>query len=76
MTTMETHSEHASFGGKTGFYSHRSEACGGGMRFAVYTPPQAAERPVPVLYYLAGLTCRKRPSCSRAEPSATPQNTA
>ena len=26
------------------------------MRFAVYAPPQAAERPVPVLYYLAGLT--------------------
>lgn len=27
------------------------------MRFAVFTPPQATARPVPVLYYLAGLTC-------------------
>ena len=27
------------------------------MRFAVYVPPQARERRVPVLYYLAGLTC-------------------
>jgi S-formylglutathione hydrolase len=27
------------------------------MRFAVYTPPQAESGPVPVLYYLAGLTC-------------------
>jgi S-formylglutathione hydrolase len=27
------------------------------MRFSVYQPPQAASRPVPVLYYLAGLTC-------------------
>lgn len=27
------------------------------MRFAVFTPPQAALRKVPVLYYLAGLTC-------------------
>ena len=27
------------------------------MRFAVYTPPAAARGPVPVLYYLAGLTC-------------------
>lgn len=26
------------------------------MRFSVYTPPQAASGPVPVLYYLAGLT--------------------
>ncbi|HKH12149.1 MAG TPA: S-formylglutathione hydrolase [Rubrobacter sp.] len=57
MATIETNSEHASFGGKTGFYSHRSETCDGEMRFAVYAPPQAAEGPVPVLYYLAGLTC-------------------
>jgi S-formylglutathione hydrolase len=27
------------------------------MRFAVFQPPQARARPVPVLYYLAGLTC-------------------
>src|SRR4028119_1755788 len=57
MATIETNGEHASFGGRTGFYSHRSEVCGGEMRFAVYTPPQAADGPVPVLYYLAGLTC-------------------
>jgi S-formylglutathione hydrolase len=57
MVTIETHGEHASFGGRTGFYSHHSGACDGEMRFAVYTPPQAADGPVPVLYYLAGLTC-------------------
>jgi S-formylglutathione hydrolase len=27
------------------------------MKFAVFTPPQAERGPVPVLYYLAGLTC-------------------
>jgi len=27
------------------------------MRFAVYVPPQALEQPVPVLYFLSGLTC-------------------
>jgi S-formylglutathione hydrolase len=27
------------------------------MRFAVYQPPQAASKPVPVLYFLSGLTC-------------------
>ena len=27
------------------------------MKFSVYLPPQAADRAVPVLYYLAGLTC-------------------
>ena len=50
-------SEHRCFGGTVGFYRHASEACGGDMRFGVYVPPQARERKVPVLYYLAGLTC-------------------
>jgi S-formylglutathione hydrolase len=27
------------------------------MKFSVFVPPQAAQRAVPVLYYLAGLTC-------------------
>jgi S-formylglutathione hydrolase len=56
-TNLETLSEHRRFGGKTGFYKHRSEACAAEMRFAVFVPPQAAQRRVPVLYYLAGLTC-------------------
>jgi len=50
-------SEHASFGGKQRFYSHDSRECATEMRFSVFLPPQAEERPVPVLYYLAGLTC-------------------
>jgi S-formylglutathione hydrolase len=50
-------SEHRGFGGTVAFYRHASEACGGEMRFGVYVPPQAAIRKVPVLYYLAGLTC-------------------
>lgn len=29
------------------------------MKFSVFTPPQAAQRKVPVLYYLAGLTCNE-----------------
>jgi S-formylglutathione hydrolase len=50
-------SEHACFGGVQGFYAHDSRACAAEMRFAVYRPPQAARGPVPVLWYLAGLTC-------------------
>jgi len=50
-------SEHCCFGGTVGFYSHRSETCNGEMRFAVYQPPQATSEPVPVLYFLSGLTC-------------------
>ncbi|HAJ59360.1 MAG TPA: S-formylglutathione hydrolase [Cyanobacteria bacterium UBA8543] len=50
-------SENRSFGGTVGFYSHRSETCNAEMRFSVYQPPQAKSQPVPVLYFLAGLTC-------------------
>jgi S-formylglutathione hydrolase len=53
LTTLE---EHACFGGTVGIHSHRSRACDAEMRFAAFVPPQAAEGPVPVLYYLAGLT--------------------
>ena len=54
---METISEQACFGGMQGFYKHESKAVGGPMRFAVYKPPQAARGKVPVVTYLAGLTC-------------------
>ncbi|HLZ67893.1 MAG TPA: S-formylglutathione hydrolase [Aliidongia sp.] len=55
--SFSTRSEQRCFGGRMGFYSHRSDATGTDMAFAVYLPPQAAKAPVPALYYLAGLTC-------------------
>lgn len=54
---FEVLSEQRCFGGVQGFYRHDSEAIGLPMRFGVYRPPQAGAGPVPVLYYLAGLTC-------------------
>ncbi len=57
MATLETISEQRSFGGVQGFYKHASSANNGAMKFAVYKPPQAEHNAVPVLYYLAGLTC-------------------
>jgi S-formylglutathione hydrolase len=57
LTALQLKSKAACFGGWVEFYSHRSECCGGEMRFSVYLPPQAQSRPVPVLYFLAGLTC-------------------
>jgi S-formylglutathione hydrolase len=55
--TLRIVSEHACFGGVQRFLAHESHECRTEMRFAVYEPPQARERRVPVLYYLAGLTC-------------------
>ncbi len=36
------------------------------MRFAVYRPPQHKSRPLPVLYYLAGLTCTEETFAAKA----------
>src|ERR1700755_2471301 len=44
--------------GKQGFYEHQSAVCAGPMKFSVFQPPAALRgEQVPVLYYLAGLTC-------------------
>jgi S-formylglutathione hydrolase len=50
-------SEHLCFGGRMGFYAHPSTETGTEMKFSVYVPPQAKQRRLPVLYFLAGLTC-------------------
>jgi S-formylglutathione hydrolase len=50
-------SEHRCFEGIQGFYRHDSQVIDLPMRFSVFRPPQAEQRPVPVLFYLAGLTC-------------------
>ncbi len=55
--TFTTISEHACFGGVQGYYQHASTVIGLPMRFGVFVPPQARSRPVPVLFWLAGLTC-------------------
>ena len=44
-------------GGTQGVYRHDSSETRCAMEFAVYVPPQAAQGPVPVLYWLSGLTC-------------------
>ena len=54
---MELISEHACFGGVQGFYQHDSDETGTPMRFGVFVPPHAKLEPVPVLFFLAGLTC-------------------
>ncbi|RZS77198.1 S-formylglutathione hydrolase [Pigmentiphaga kullae] len=48
---------HQCFGGQQRFYRHDSSAIGLPMRFSVFLPTHAEAGPVPVLFYLAGLTC-------------------
>ncbi|WP_088143728.1 S-formylglutathione hydrolase [Achromobacter xylosoxidans] len=54
---LELISQHRCFGGWQRYYRHESAEIGLPMRFSVYIPPQAEQGPVPVLFYLAGLTC-------------------
>lgn len=54
---ITTISQNTCFGGVQGVYSHESKETGCSMRFGLFLPPQAKLGPVPVLYWLSGLTC-------------------
>jgi S-formylglutathione hydrolase len=56
---MEIVSSHGCFEGEQRFYRHDSQVIGLPMRFSAYLPPAAVheKKRVPVLFYLAGLTC-------------------
>lgn len=57
---MQLLSTNACFDGEHRRYQHHSAALDCDMEFAVYLPPAAVgsnPRPVPVLYWLSGLTC-------------------
>ncbi len=54
---MQTLSENKTFDGMQGVYTHRSSACACDMTFGLFLPEEAKEGPVPVLWYLSGLTC-------------------
>jgi len=55
--TLTTLKEHRCHRGTQRVYRHESSATRCAMEFAVYLPPQAEHRRVPVLYWLSGLTC-------------------
>ncbi|MCB1985174.1 MAG: S-formylglutathione hydrolase, partial [Nitrosomonas sp.] len=54
---LEIRNQHSCFDGIQSFYQHTSQVIGLPMRFSVYQPPQAQQNPVPVVFFLAGLTC-------------------
>lgn len=54
---METIAENKCFGGVQGVYKHASTSCNCDMTFGLFLPDDAKDGPVPVLWYLSGLTC-------------------
>jgi len=63
---MKTLSENKCFGGVQGVYSHASDATGTEMTFGLFLPEEATEGPVPVLWYLSGLTCTHENAMTKA----------
>lgn len=56
--TIENVSQAKVFGGWHKQYTHQSVRLNCTMRFAIFLPPKASKNnPVPVLYWLSGLTC-------------------
>ena len=54
---LETLAENRCFAGRQLRFAHDSLTLKCRMTFSIYLPPQAQEEPVPVLYWLSGLTC-------------------
>lgn len=67
---MKTVSENACFGGVQGVYTHASKVCQCEMTFAVFLPEEAKVGPVPVLWYLSGLTCTHENAMTKAGAQA------
>lgn len=63
---MELVSENLCFAGKQQQYKHQSAVLGCEMQFSVFLPPQAEQGPVPVLYWLSGLTCNDQNFVTKA----------
>jgi len=63
---IEVISRHFCHGGDLAYFKHRAATTDCEMRFAVFTPPQVSSGPVPVLYYLAGLTCNEETFVTKA----------
>ena len=67
---MKTISENACFGGTQGVYSHASESCACEMTFALFLPAEAKDGPVPLLWFLSGLTCTHENAMTKAGAQA------
>jgi S-formylglutathione hydrolase len=67
---MQKTSENTCFGGIQGVYTHPSDACGCDMTFGLFLPQEAQDGPVPLLWYLSGLTCTHENAMTKAGAQA------
>jgi S-formylglutathione hydrolase len=67
---METVSENRAFGGTQGVYRHTSTTTSCDMTFGLFMPEEAKDGPVPLLWYLSGLTCTHENAMTKAGAQA------
>ena len=67
---MESLTENKCFGGTQGVYKHASTSCNCDMTFGLFLPEEAKDGPVPVLWYLSGLTCTHENAMTKAGAQA------
>ena len=67
---MDIQSENRCFGGVQGVYTHASATCKCDMTFGLFLPEEAKDGPVPLLWYLAGLTCTHENAMTKAGAQA------
>ncbi|WP_370300772.1 S-formylglutathione hydrolase [Pseudooceanicola sp.] len=67
---MDIQSENRCFGGVQGVYTHASTTCKCDMTFGLFLPEEAKDGPVPLLWYLSGLTCTHENAMTKAGAQA------
>ncbi|NKW91858.1 S-formylglutathione hydrolase [Rhodobacteraceae bacterium R_SAG9] len=63
---MEIISENRAFGGTQGVYTHNAHSTRCDMTFGLFLPEEAQTGPVPVIWYLSGLTCTHENAMTKA----------
>jgi len=63
---MEILSQNKAFGGTQSVYRHASSTTSCDMNFGLFLPTEARDGPVPVLWYLSGLTCTHENAMTKA----------
>jgi len=59
MAELKEISSNKMFGGYQKVFSHQSNELSCSMNFAIFLPSDSADKKLPVLYYLSGLTCNE-----------------
>ena len=67
---MRTVSESRCLGGIQGVYAHHAPSTGTEMTFGLFLPAEARRGPVPLLWYLSGLTCTHENAMTKAGAQA------